>query len=48
MLKNLLLINIAFIIFFFNSHSFSLENKILFKIENEIITSLDLIMNINI
>ena len=42
MLKNLLLINIAFIIFFFNSHSFSLENKILFKIENEIITSLDL------
>ena len=42
MLKNLLLINVAFIIFFFNSHSFSLENKILFKIENEIITSLDL------
>ena len=42
MLKNLLLINVAFIIFFFNSHSFSLENKILFKIENQIITSLDI------
>ena len=42
MLKNLLLINVAFIIFFFNSNSFGLENKILFKIENEIITSLDL------
>jgi peptidyl-prolyl cis-trans isomerase SurA len=42
MLKNLLLINVAFIIFFFNSNSYGLENKILFKIENEIITSLDL------
>ncbi|MDB3960305.1 peptidylprolyl isomerase [Candidatus Pelagibacter sp.] len=42
MLKNLLLIHVTFIIFFFNSNSFGLENKILFKIENEIITSLDL------
>ena len=41
MLKKLISIQLIFIIFF-NSNSLSLENKILFKIENEIITSSDL------
>jgi len=41
MLKKLISIQLMFIIFF-NSNSLSLENKILFKIENEIITSSDL------
>ena len=41
MLKKLILIQLMFI-FLFNSNSFSLENKILIKIENQIITSIDL------
>ena len=39
--KNRYLIIIAFIFFTNNTYSFDIENKILIKIENEIITSLD-------
>ena len=41
MLKKKFLIFIGFIFFILNSSSNSLENKILVKIENQIITSLD-------
>ena len=37
-----LLIALLFILFFFSISSFSIENKILFKLNNEIITSLDI------
>ena len=38
MIKIILLL----ILFFFNTATFSLENKILFKINNEIITTIDI------
>ena len=41
MLKKLILICLSLIFFFYNTNSFGLENKILLKIENQIITSLD-------
>ena len=41
LLKNLL--KSILILLIFNSNTFSIENKILFKIENQIITSLDVI-----
>ena len=41
MLKKLFLIHLTVIFFFYNANSFSLENRILLKIENQIITSLD-------
>jgi peptidyl-prolyl cis-trans isomerase SurA len=41
MLKKLILIYLATILFIYSSSSFSIENKILVKIENQIITSLD-------
>ena len=41
MLKKLILICLAFIFFIYSSSSFSIENKILVKIDNQIITSLD-------
>ena len=41
MLKKLILIYLTFIFFIYSSSSFSIENKILVKIENQIITSLD-------
>ena len=41
MLKKLILIYLAFIFFIYSSSSFSIENKILVKIDNQIITSLD-------
>ena len=41
MLKKLILIHLIFISFIYSSSSFSIENKILVKIENQIITSLD-------
>ena len=41
MLKKLILIYLSFILFIYSSSSFSAENKILVKIENQIITSLD-------
>jgi peptidyl-prolyl cis-trans isomerase SurA len=41
MLKKLILIYLAPILFIYSSSSFSIENKILVKIENQIITSLD-------
>ena len=41
MLKKLILIHSILIFFFYNTNSFSLENKIILKIENQIITSLD-------
>ena len=41
MLKNFFLIHLTVIFFFYCANSFSLENKILLKIENQIITSLD-------
>ena len=41
MLKKLILIYLTFILFIFSSNSLSIENKILVKIENQIITSLD-------
>jgi peptidyl-prolyl cis-trans isomerase SurA len=40
--KNRYLIIIALIFFTNNAYSFDIENKILIKIENEIITSLDI------
>ena len=40
--KNRYLIIIVFIFFTNNTYSFDIENKILIKIENEIITSLDI------
>ena len=42
MKKNIYLIIIAIIFFTNNAYSFDIENKILIKIENEIITSLDI------
>ena len=41
MLKKLILIYLTFIFFIYSSSSFSIENKILVKIDNQIITSLD-------
>ena len=41
MLKKLFLIHLTVIFFFYNANSFSLENRILLKIENQIITSLE-------
>jgi peptidyl-prolyl cis-trans isomerase SurA len=41
MLKKLILICLTFIFFIYSSSSFSIENKILVKIDNQIITSLD-------
>ena len=41
MLKKLILIYLTFVLFIYSSSSFSIENKILVKIENQIITSLD-------
>ena len=41
MLKKLIRIYLTFILFIYSSSSFSIENKILVKIENQIITSLD-------
>ena len=41
MLKKLILIYLTFILFIYSYSSFSTENKILVKIENQIITSLD-------
>ena len=41
MLKKLILICLAFIFFIHSSSSLSIENKILVKIDNQIITSLD-------
>ena len=41
MLKKSILIYLTFILFVYSSSSFSIENKILVKIENQIITSLD-------
>ena len=41
MLKKLIIIYLTFILFIHSSSSFSTENKILVKIENQIITSLD-------
>ena len=41
MIKKKILIFLIFFIFIFNASSFSIENKILVKIENQIITSLD-------
>jgi peptidyl-prolyl cis-trans isomerase SurA len=41
MLKKLILIYLTFISYIYSSSSFSIENKILVKIENQIITSLD-------
>ena len=41
MLKKIILIYLAFILFIYSSSSFSIENKILVKIDNQIITSLD-------
>ena len=41
MLKKLIIIYLTFILFIYSSSSFSTENKILVKIENQIITSLD-------
>ena len=41
MLKKLILIYLTFILFIFSSYSLSIENKILVKIENQIITSQD-------
>ena len=41
MLKKEFLIYLGFIFFIFNTSSNSIENKILIKIENQIITSLD-------
>ena len=43
MFKNKILIFLTLIFFSYNSSVFSLENKILVKIENQIITSLDVI-----
>ena len=37
---------LLFFLFFFNDLVFSNENKILFKVENEIITSLDILNEI--
>ena len=42
MLKRLIIINLIFISFFLSTISFSDENKIIVKIENEIITSIDI------
>jgi peptidyl-prolyl cis-trans isomerase SurA len=42
MLKRSFLIYLTFILFFFSVSSFGLENKIIVKIENQIITSLDI------
>ena len=41
MIKKLILIHWMLIFLFYGTNSFGLENKILFKIENQIITSLD-------
>jgi len=41
MLKNFILIHWVIIFLFYGTNSFSLENKILLKVENQIITSLD-------
>ena len=41
MLKKIILVYLAFILFIYSSSSFSIENKILVKIDNQIITSLD-------
>ena len=41
MFKKLILIYLTFIFFIYSSSSFGIENKILVKIENQIITSLD-------
>ena len=41
MLKKLILIYLTFVLFIYSSSSFRIKNKILVKIENQIITSLD-------
>tara|TARA_B110000008_G_scaffold114034_1_gene116694 strand:+ start:142 stop:1068 length:927 start_codon:yes stop_codon:yes gene_type:complete len=41
MIKKLILIHLVLIIFFNGTKSFSLENKILLKIDNQIVTSID-------
>jgi peptidyl-prolyl cis-trans isomerase SurA len=41
MIKKLILIHLMLVYFFYSTNSFGLENKILLKIENQIITSLD-------
>ena len=41
MFKKLILIYLTFVFFVYSSSSFGIENKILVKIENQIITSLD-------
>ena len=41
MLKRLILTHLTIIFFFYNANSFGLENKILVKIEEDIITSID-------
>jgi peptidyl-prolyl cis-trans isomerase SurA len=41
MLKKIIIFSLGLIFFIFNTSSNSLENKILIKIENQIITSLD-------
>ena len=42
MFKKIILIYLASIIFIYSPYSFSIENKILVKVENQIITSLDI------
>ena len=42
MLKNKIIIFLTCIFFYYNSNSLSLENKILVKLDNQIITSLDI------
>jgi peptidyl-prolyl cis-trans isomerase SurA len=42
MLKKLTLTHIVFILFFYNTNLFSIENKILVKIEEDIITTIDI------
>ena len=46
MYKKLILILFFFNLNFFTSNSLSLENKILFKVDNEIITSVDILKEI--
>jgi peptidyl-prolyl cis-trans isomerase SurA len=41
MLKKIILLYFSILLIFYSSNSYSIENKILFKIENQIITSLD-------
>ena len=42
MLKKLTLTHLVFILFFCNTNLFSIENKILVKIEEDIITTIDI------